>query len=61
FIFARTFDFSVYLYAAMIYLAVVEIIRRVWDVIERRLSRHLKRREESADPKNAGALEPLPH
>lgn len=61
FIFARTFDFSVYLYAAIIYLAVVEIIRRVWDVIERRLSRHLKRREESADPKNAGALEPLPH
>jgi polar amino acid transport system permease protein len=41
FIFARTFDFSVYLYAALIYLAIVEIIRRLWAVMERGLSRHV--------------------
>ncbi len=41
FIFARTFDFSVYLYAALIYLAITETISRLWNVLERRLSRHL--------------------
>lgn len=41
FIFARTFDFTVYLYAALIYLAVTEVIGRVWNWAERRLSRHL--------------------
>jgi len=41
FIFARTFDFSVYLYAAVIYLAITETISRIWNAIERRLSRHL--------------------
>ena len=39
--FARSFDLSIYLYAALIYLVLVEIIRRVWDRIELRLSRHL--------------------
>jgi polar amino acid transport system permease protein len=48
FVFARTFDFSVYLYAAVIYLAMVEIIRRVWNVIEARLSRHVRGRLEVA-------------
>lgn len=43
FIFARTFDFTIYLYAALIYLALTEVIRRVWGVMERRLSRHLVR------------------
>lgn len=43
FIFARTFDFTVYLYAALIYLALTELIRRVWRIMERRLSRHLAR------------------
>jgi polar amino acid transport system permease protein len=61
FVFARTFDFSVYLYAALIYLAMVEVIRRVWDVIERRLSRHLRRRDETSAVKDPGVLEPLPH
>ncbi len=41
FVFARTFDFSVYLYAALLYLAVTEAIRRLWNRAERRLSRHL--------------------
>jgi polar amino acid transport system permease protein len=40
YIFARTFDFSVYLYCALIYLALTEAIRRVVVRIERGLSRH---------------------
>jgi polar amino acid transport system permease protein len=39
--FARSFDLSIYLVAALIYLALVEIIRRVWDGLELRLTRHL--------------------
>jgi len=41
FVFARTFDFSIYLYAALIYLAITEAISRVWNWMERLLSRHL--------------------
>ncbi len=41
--FSRSFDFQVYIWAALMYLAVVEILRRVWDKIEQRLTRHLKR------------------
>ncbi len=51
FVFARTFDFSVYLYAALIYLAVTEVIRRVWLLIERRASTHLR----AAAPQSAAA------
>jgi polar amino acid transport system permease protein len=40
--FSRTFDFSVYLWAAVLYLAMVEALRRLWNVLERRLTRHLK-------------------
>jgi polar amino acid transport system permease protein len=39
--FARSFDLSIYLYAALIYLALVEVIRRVWDRLELRLTRHM--------------------
>lgn len=39
--FARSFDLSIYFYTALIYLALVEIIRRLWDRIERHLTRHL--------------------
>jgi polar amino acid transport system permease protein len=39
--FARSFDLSVYLWAAILYLSVVEIQRRLWQVLERRLTRHL--------------------
>ncbi|MBN9063265.1 MAG: ABC transporter permease [Rhizobiales bacterium 65-9] len=38
--FARSFDLSIYLYAAAIYLALVEIIRRVLALIEAHLTRH---------------------
>ena len=41
FAFARSFDLTVYLFAAVLYLCIVEAIRRTWDVAERRLTRHL--------------------
>ena len=40
--FARSFDFEVYLWAAAIYLAIVETMRRGWDRLETRLTRHLR-------------------
>jgi polar amino acid transport system permease protein len=39
--YARTFDFSVYLWAAVLYLIMVEGLRRLWNLFERRLTRHL--------------------
>jgi polar amino acid transport system permease protein len=41
--FARSFDITVYLYAAVLYLIVVETLRRLWGLLERRLTRHLSR------------------
>jgi polar amino acid transport system permease protein len=41
FAFARSFDLSIYLYAALLYLMLVETVRRVWDAAEKRLTRHL--------------------
>ena len=41
--FSRTFDFQVYLWAALLYLLIVEIVRRVLRRIEWRLSRHMVR------------------
>ena len=40
--FARSFDFQVYLWAAVLYLALVETQRRVWNRLEARLTRHLR-------------------
>jgi polar amino acid transport system permease protein len=45
--FSRSFDFSVYLWAAVLYLILVEALRRGWDGLERRLTRHLHK---PADP-----------
>ena len=66
FIFARTFDFAIYLYAALIYLAITATIARAWSLIERRLSRHLNGRSEPAplgpqpaQPVSGPALAPL--
>ncbi|MGI6245267.1 MAG: ABC transporter permease [Pseudochelatococcus sp.] len=39
--YSRTYDFTVYIYAAVLYLALVEITRRIWLWLERRLTRHL--------------------
>ncbi len=41
--FARSFDITVYFYAAVLYLMLVETLRRLWDRIERHLTRHLVR------------------
>lgn len=40
--FSRSFDFEIYLWAALLYLLVVELIRRVLQLIEGRLGRHLR-------------------
>jgi polar amino acid transport system permease protein len=42
FAFARSFDLWIYVVAAAIYLALVEGIRRIWNAMEARLTRHLK-------------------
>lgn len=41
--YSRTFDFQTYLWAALLYLALVETLRIIIDAIERTLTRHLKR------------------
>jgi polar amino acid transport system permease protein len=65
FIFARTFDFSIYLYCALIYLAITETIRRTLGRIEHSLSAHLRARQPQQStaaqdrPLQTG-LEPVP-
>lgn len=41
--YSRSFDFQTYIWAAIIYLAIVELLRNVVELIERRITRHLKR------------------
>lgn len=41
--YARSFDFQTYIWAAFIYLTIVEFQRHLWDWIERRLTKHLIR------------------
>lgn len=41
--YSRSFDFQTYIWAAIIYLAIVETLRNIIDWIERRITRHLKR------------------
>jgi polar amino acid transport system permease protein len=41
--FSRSFDFQTYIWAAIIYLAIVELLRNLVELIEKRLTRHLKR------------------
>jgi polar amino acid transport system permease protein len=41
--FSRTYDFTIYMWAAIIYLMIVETLRRVWGLLETRLTRHLVR------------------
>lgn len=42
-VFSRTFDFQTYLWAAIVYLLIVELLRHLTDWIERRATRHLRR------------------
>ncbi|WP_420393409.1 ABC transporter permease [Acuticoccus sp.] len=55
--YSDTFDFSVYFYAAALYLILVETLRRVWNLLERRLTRHLdpevRRRAAGGEPQAA--------
>lgn len=44
--FSDTFRFDVYFYAAALYLVLVEVLRRIWNAMERYLTRYLDR-----DPK----------
>lgn len=39
--FSLSLSFEVYLWAALAYLVLVEIVRRVWNALERRMTRHL--------------------
>jgi polar amino acid transport system permease protein len=41
--YSRTFDFQTYIWAAILYLAIVELLRNGVDWIERRITVHLKR------------------
>ncbi len=41
--FSRTFDYQAYLWAALMYLLIVELLRNIWTWLEARLTRHLKR------------------
>ncbi|MEO3387418.1 ABC transporter permease [Mesorhizobium sp. CAU 1741] len=41
--YSRSFDFQTYIWAAIIYLAIVETLRNIIDWIERRITKHLKR------------------
>ncbi|MBB4001957.1 ABC transporter permease [Aurantimonas endophytica] len=41
--YSRTFDFQTYVWAALLYLSIVEALRHATNFAERRLTRHLKR------------------
>ncbi|MDQ0320596.1 polar amino acid transport system permease protein [Pararhizobium capsulatum DSM 1112] len=41
--FSRTFDYQMYIWAAILYLIMVELLRNLWAWLEARLTRHLKR------------------
>ncbi len=41
--FSRTFDYQTYLWAAIFYLLIVEVLRNVWAKLDENLTRHLKR------------------
>ena len=39
--YARSFNFQAFFWAALLYLIAVEAVRRIWDRLEKRLTRHL--------------------
>ena len=41
--FSRSFDFQTYIWAAILYLALVELLRNIVELIEKALTRHLRR------------------
>ena len=48
--FSRSFDLTIYLYAAVLYLVLVETIRRLWNLLDARLTRHLRRESRAHSP-----------
>jgi len=48
--FSRSYDLTIYLYAAVLYLIVVEAIRRLWNRLDAHLTRHLVRERRPARP-----------
>ncbi|CUI01137.1 ABC transporter permease [Leisingera aquaemixtae] len=46
-VFSKTFDFSVYLWAALIYLCITAVFVLLWRQAERRLSRHIGARHQA--------------
>ena len=48
--FSRSYNLTIYLYAAVLYLIIVETMRRLWNVLEGRLTRHLVRESRAAAP-----------
>ena len=60
FIFARTFDFTIYLYAALMYLAMTGLIARLWTAIEVRLSRHVSPAHAPPGPQQVRTPQALP-
>ncbi|GGB87919.1 amino acid ABC transporter permease [Marinobacterium zhoushanense] len=57
-IFAKTFDFSIYLWAALLYLVITMLIVRVWRRLEDRLNPHLRRRAVQRSSTPAVAVAP---
>ncbi len=53
--FSRSYNFELYLWAAVLYLLIVESIRRLWALLERRLTRHM-RAGDPVQPSQAGWL-----
>jgi polar amino acid transport system permease protein len=53
--FARSFDFTVYAFAALIYLLLTETVRRIWNRLEAYLTRHLRARDAGVKLAPAGA------
>jgi polar amino acid transport system permease protein len=51
--FSRSYDLTIYLYAAVLYLILVEAIRRIWNIFDARLTRHLQRESRPAPTKAA--------
>ncbi len=58
--FSRSYDMAIYFYAAIVYLALVETIRRLWNRLDARLTRHLRREAGGTQAKPAD-LAPATH
>ena len=53
--FSRSYDMAVYFHAAVLYLIVVETIRRLWNRLDARLTRHLRRDADAGVPAGLAA------